>query len=158
MQGVARIACRRTRLLHRRRSWFLSLSQVWRTHEGHRKAHRCRDPISISTADQNLLHETTFSNAKTLRASARSVSLWLSAKNLFLAASSTTVFAMLCRRSQFPSAPRDGLCPAALPRRTPNSSLPQLNLHSARVHRNHGRPRPNGFTGHAENFPPPLTP
>jgi hypothetical protein len=25
---------------------------VWRTHEGHRKAHRCRDPTAISTADQ----------------------------------------------------------------------------------------------------------
>src|SRR6059036_2626965 len=34
-------------------------------------------------------------------------------------------------------------------------SFPQLNLHRARVHRNHGRPRPNGFTGRAQNLPPP---
>src|SRR2546427_11636087 len=37
-------------------------------------------------------------------------------------------------------------------------SFPQLNLHRARVHRNHGRPRPNGFTGRAQNSPPPFTP
>jgi len=28
----------------------------------------------------------------------------------------------------------------------------------ARVHRNHGRPRPNGFTGCAQNSPHPFTP
>src|SRR6266849_5911231 len=39
-----------------------------------------------------------------------------------------------------------------------NRSLAQLNLHRARVHRNHGRPRPNGFTGRAQNFAPPFTP
>ena len=33
-----------------------------------------------------------------------------------------------------------------------------MNLHRARVHRNHGRPRPNGFTGRAQNLPPPFTP
>ena len=27
----------------------------------------------------------------------------------------------------------------------------------ARVHRNHGRPRPNGFTGRAQRSPPPFT-
>ena len=39
-----------------------------------------------------------------------------------------------------------------------NRPFPQLNLHRARVHRNHGRPRPNGFTGRAQNYLPPLTP
>jgi integrase/recombinase XerD len=37
-------------------------------------------------------------------------------------------------------------------------SFPQLNLHRARVHRNHGRSRSNGFTRRAQNFPPPSTP
>ncbi len=36
--------------------------------------------------------------------------------------------------------------------------FPQLNLHKARVRRNHGRPRPNGFTGRAQNSPPAFTP
>ncbi len=37
------------RFLHRRRSGSLSLPQVWRTHEGYRAAHRCRDSASFST-------------------------------------------------------------------------------------------------------------
>ena len=36
--------------------------------------------------------------------------------------------------------------------------FPRLNLHSARVHRNQGRPRPNGFTGRARNYLPSFTP
>jgi hypothetical protein len=36
--------------------------------------------------------------------------------------------------------------------------LPQLNLHSTRVHRNHARPRPNDFTGRAQNSSSPFTP
>jgi hypothetical protein len=36
--------------------------------------------------------------------------------------------------------------------------FPRLNLHSARIRRNHGRPRPNGFTGRAQNSPSPFTP
>src|SRR5258708_34933770 len=39
-----------------------------------------------------------------------------------------------------------------------NRPFPQLNLHKARVRRNHGRPPPNGFTGRAQNSPPPFTP
>jgi hypothetical protein len=37
-------------------------------------------------------------------------------------------------------------------------SFPPLNLHKVRVHRNHGRPRPNGFTGRAPNSGNPFTP
>jgi hypothetical protein len=39
-----------------------------------------------------------------------------------------------------------------------NRTLPQFNLHRARVHRNHGRPRPNGFTERAQNSPSLRTP
>jgi hypothetical protein len=38
-----------------------------------------------------------------------------------------------------------------------NRSFPQLNLHN-RVRRNHGRPRPNGFTGRALNYLASFTP
>jgi len=37
-------------------------------------------------------------------------------------------------------------------------SFPRLNLHKARVRRNHERPRPNGFAGRARSSSPPLTP
>jgi hypothetical protein len=55
--GTTRSAYRRTHFLHRRRSRSLSLSQVWRTNEGHRTADRCRNdrcrnPTSFSTTDQ----------------------------------------------------------------------------------------------------------
>jgi hypothetical protein len=36
-------------------------------------------------------------------------------------------------------------------------SFPPLNLHRARVHRNHERQRPNGFTGRAQKSLPPFT-
>jgi hypothetical protein len=39
-----------------------------------------------------------------------------------------------------------------------NRAFPQLNLHRTRVRRNHGRPRPNGFTERAQNSPSPRTP
>src|SRR6266436_4822363 len=47
-----RSAYRRARFFHRRRSRSLSLSQVWRTNEGHRTAHCRRNPTSFSTTDQ----------------------------------------------------------------------------------------------------------
>jgi hypothetical protein len=40
----------------------------------------------------------------------------------------------------------------------PRRSFPQLNFHRARVHRNHERPRSNGFTERAQNSSPTLTP
>src|SRR5206468_12963555 len=36
--------------------------------------------------------------------------------------------------------------------------FPPVNLHSARVHRNRARPRPNGFNGRAQSSPPSFTP
>src|SRR5260370_41464363 len=47
--GNPRATSRRTPFLYGRRSRSLSLSQVWRTHEDHRKAHGCRDPTPFST-------------------------------------------------------------------------------------------------------------
>jgi len=73
-----------------------------------------------------------------------------------LPASSTTVFAILFRRSQFPRARCHVSCPAAQSRHGLIPLLPTIDLHSARAHRNHGRPRPNGFTGRAQRSPPPL--
>ena len=45
-----RIAGRTTRLRHSRRSRFLALPNMRWTDEGHRKAQRCRNPTSFSTA------------------------------------------------------------------------------------------------------------
>ena len=39
-----------------------------------------------------------------------------------------------------------------------NRPFPPLNLHKARVRRNHGRPPPNGFTGRARSSSPTFTP
>src|SRR5215472_14341000 len=73
----------------------------------------------------------------------------LPAKSL-LAPSSTTLLALspepiLCACRVVGCAPQHRLD-------TPHTHpFPQLNLHRARVHRTHGRPRPNGFTGRAQN-------
>jgi hypothetical protein len=45
----ARTTSRRKHFLYGRCSRPLSLSQVWRTHEDHQKAHCCRDPTPFST-------------------------------------------------------------------------------------------------------------
>src|SRR5258708_9896980 len=92
---------RRTTFLHRRRSRSLSLSQVWRTNEGHRTAHRCRNPASFSTTDQ-LCGMKLLSPTPTLRALPRATLLSASSENKFLlAASSTTVFTTPFHRSHF---------------------------------------------------------
>src|ERR1700720_991701 len=57
--------------------------------------------------------------------------------------SSTTVFAILFRRSQFPRACCYVSCPAAQSRHSLTPLLRRLNLHSAGVHPNLGRSRPN---------------
>src|SRR6266446_1303790 len=75
------------------------------TDEGHRKAHRCRNPTSFSTTDQlcgmRLLSPTrklcVLPGAPYLCAPPSNQSLLL--------ASSTTVFAILFCRSQFPRVP-----------------------------------------------------
>jgi hypothetical protein len=142
--------------LHRRRSGSLSLSQVWRTNEGHRTAHRCRDPTSLSATDQ-LCGMKLLSPTPTLRALLRATPLSASSKNEFLhAASSTTVFTIPFHPSHFLGPGVTGHAP----RRSfgaQNHPFPQLNLHRARVRRNHGRPPPNGFTGRARSSSPPFT-
>src|SRR5258708_930832 len=128
-----RSAYRRTHFLHRRRSRSLSLSQVWRTNEGHRTAHRCPNPASFSTTDQ-LCGMKLLSPTPTLRALPRATLLSASSENKFLlAASSTTVFT-----TPFSPAPFhggiflgpgwEGSCPAAQLRRTSNPSLPTINF------------------------------
>jgi len=52
--------------------------------------------------------------------------------------------------ANFQGAPHDALCLEHCLGK-PQIPFAQLNLHRARVHRNHGRPRPNGFTGRAQN-------
>src|SRR5215470_5356935 len=87
-----RSASRRTHFLHRRRSGSLSLSQVWRTNEGHRTAHCRRNPTPFSTTDQ-LCGMKLVSPTPTLRALLRATPLSAPSENEFLhATSSTTVF------------------------------------------------------------------
>src|SRR5260370_42215384 len=95
----------------------------------------------------------------TLRALPRATLLSASSENKFLlAASSTTVsqhrftVAIFWVRGVTGHAPRRSF---GAPQNRP---FPPLNLHKARVRRNHGRPPPNGFTGRAQNSPPPFTP
>src|SRR5260370_16618788 len=86
-----RSAYRRTHFFHRRRSRSLSLSQVWRTNEGHRTAHCRRNPTSFSTTDQ-LCGMKLLSPTPTLRALLRATPLFASPENNFLLpAYSTTV-------------------------------------------------------------------
>jgi hypothetical protein len=99
------------------------------TDEGHRKAHRCRNSTSFSTTDQlcgmRLLSPTrklwVLPGAAHLSASPSNRSL--------LPPSSTTFFAILFRRSQFPRARCHVSCPAAQSRHGLTSLLPALNLH-----------------------------
>src|SRR3977135_429112 len=98
------------------------------TDEGHRKAHRCRNPTSFSTTDQlcgmRLLSPTrklwVLPGAAHLSASPSNRSL--------LPLSSTTVFAILFRRSQFPRARCHVSCPAALSRHGLAPLLPTIEF------------------------------
>src|SRR5258708_12416389 len=150
-----RSAYRRTHLLHRRRSRSLSLSQVWRTNEGHRTAHRCRNPASFSTTDQlcgmKLLSPTPTLPALRPCPPRRKTNFSLQPLQQQFSQHGFTV-AIFWARGVMSHAPRRSFG-------TPqNRPFPPLNLHRARVHRNHGRPRPNGFTGRAQSSPPPFTP
>jgi hypothetical protein len=84
-------ASRTTRFLPRRPSRSLSLSQVWRTNEGHRKAHRCRNPTSLSTAGHGCGMKRFFLTRNCL-ASQNAPDFYASPRNRsLLAASSTTL-------------------------------------------------------------------
>jgi hypothetical protein len=123
-----RSAYRRTHLLHRRCSRSLSLSQVWRTNEGHRTAHRCRNPTSFSISDQ-LCGMKRLSPTPTLRALLRATPLSASSKNEFLPArSATTVFTTPFHSSHFLGPRFDGSCSAAQLRRTSKPSLPTIEF------------------------------
>jgi hypothetical protein len=123
-----RSAYRRTHFLHRRRSGSLSLSQVWRTNEAHRTAHRCRDPTSFSTTDQ-LCGMKLLSPTPTLRALPRATLFSASSENkFFLAASSTTVFTAPFHPSHFLGPRFDGSCSAAQLRHTSKPSLPTIEF------------------------------
>ena len=152
-----RSACRRTHFLHRRRSRPLSLSQVWRTNEGHRTVDRCRTPTSFSTMDQ-LCGMKRLSPTPTLRALLRATPSSPRRKtNSFLQPHQRQfsqhgfTVAIFWVRGVTGHAPRRS-------RGTPQSRpFPQLKLHKARVRHNHGRPPPNGFTGRARNSLYPFT-
>src|SRR6266853_634696 len=101
---------------------------MWWTDEGHRKAHRCRNPTSFSTTDQlcrmRLLSPTrelwVLPDAPHFSASPSNRSL--------LPPSSTTVFAMLFRRSQFSRTRRHVSCPAAQSRHGLTPLLPTIEF------------------------------
>jgi hypothetical protein len=123
-----RSAYRRTHFFHRRRSRSLSLSQVWRTNEGHRTAHCRRNPTSFSTTDQ-LCGMKPLSPTPTLRALPRATFFSAFSPNRSLrSASSTTLFKVLCRRSQL--ARRVVFCTRQHSLGTSQTHpFPQLNLH-----------------------------
>src|SRR5208283_1399501 len=82
------------------------------TDEGHRKAHRCRNPTSFSTTDQRC-GMTLLSPTRKLSVLPGAAYLCASPSNRFLLpASSTTVFAIHFCRSQFPRARCQVSCPA----------------------------------------------
>src|SRR5258708_17292442 len=98
------------------------------TDEGHRKVHRCRNSTSFSTTDQlcgmRLLSPTrklcVLPGAPHLCAPPSNQSLLL--------ASSTTVFAILFRRSQFPRARCPVSCPAEQSRHGLTPLLPTIEF------------------------------
>src|SRR5258708_10281694 len=104
------------------------MSQVWRTNEGHRTAHRSPTPDSFSTADQ-LCGMKLLSPTPTLRALPRATLLSASSENKFLlAASSTTVFTTPFHRSHFLGPRRHESCSAAQLRRTSKPSLTTIEF------------------------------
>src|SRR5258707_12661107 len=98
------------------------------TDEGHRKVHRCRNPTSFSTTDQRCGMKL-LSPTRKLRVLRGALHFFASPSNRFLLpASSTTVFAILFRRSQFPRARCHVSCPAAQSRHGLTPLLPTIEF------------------------------
>src|SRR5258708_22171232 len=87
------------------------------TDEGHRKAHRCRNSTSFSTTDQRCGMRLLSPTRKLCVLPAAPHLCALPSNQSLLLASSTTVFAILFHRSQFPRA------------RSPVSRPPEQPLH-----------------------------
>src|SRR5438034_241193 len=123
-----RTTSRRTPLLYGRRSRSLSLSQVWWTHEDHRKAHCCRDPTPFSTT-VNRCGMKPLSPTRKLCALRRAPHFSTSPPHLFplqplQPPSSPRFFAS---RQLWPW-PCEGPCSAAQPRHISNSPLPSIEF------------------------------
>src|SRR5258708_12611327 len=98
------------------------------TDEGHRKAHRCRNPTSFSTTDQRCGMKLR-SPTRKLCVLPGAPYLCASPSNRFLLpASSTTVFAILFCRSQFPRARCQVSCPPAQSRHALTPLLPPIEF------------------------------
>src|ERR1700747_1893227 len=98
------------------------------TDEGHRKAHRCRNSTSFSTTDQ-LCGMKPLSPTRKLWVLPGTPHLSASPSNRsLLTPSSTTVFKILFRRSQFPRARCHVSCPAAQSRHGLTPLLPAIEI------------------------------
>src|SRR5260370_12588110 len=98
------------------------------TDEGHRKAHRCRNPTSFSTTDQ-LCGMRLLSPTRKLWVLPGAAHLCASPLNRsLLPPSSTTVSAILFRRSQFRPARCPVPCPAAQPPHPLTPLLPTIEF------------------------------
>src|SRR5260370_2099316 len=96
---------------------------MWGDDEGHRKAQRCLNPASFSTTDQ-LCGMKLLSPTRKLRVLRGAPHFLAAPSNRFLLpAPSTTVFAILFPRSQFPRTRCPVSCPAA---RSRHGLLPLL--------------------------------
>jgi len=127
------------------------------TDEDYRAAHRCRNPTSFSTGGHRC-SMNSLSPLRSLRAPRHGPYLSALSLNTSLrSASSTTLFKVLCRRSELIAPSCQVLRSVAQSPRTPTPFLPTIEFAWARVRRNHGRPRPNGFTGRARRSLPLFT-
>src|ERR1700686_3578543 len=98
------------------------------TDEGHRKAHRCRNSTSFSTTDQ-LCGMRLLSPTRKLCVLPGAPHLCAPPLNqFFFPLSSTTVFAILFRRSQFPRARCHVLCPPEQSRHGLTPLLPPIEF------------------------------
>ena len=106
----------------------LALPEMRWTDGGHRKAHHCRNSTSFSTSDHRYRMKLLSPISKTLRASARSTLCALPPNRSLLPPSSTTVFAILFRRDQFPTVACYLSCSAAQSRHGLMPLLPTIEF------------------------------
>ena len=152
--GLGTTAARRTAsLFHRRLFRFLAPPKCGGPMKVIERLDRCRNPTSFSTTVGRCGMRRTVSTRK-LRVLRCAPSLCLVARSIPSSHLFNHDSAALCGPNHIRRATCRASCPAAQSRHIFTvASFPQLNF-VGRVHRNHGRPRSNGFTGRAQNSSP----
>jgi hypothetical protein len=147
----------RTPCIHRRLSRSLALPEMRWTDEGHRKAHRCRNPTSFSSYGHGCGMKR-LSLTRNFPASINAPDFYaLRPHKSLLAASSTTLFRVLFRSTQLLSPWCRVWLSELQPPRTPHRSSTRLNLHNPRVRRKQSGSL-EGFIGRARRLLPAFTP